>query len=278
MKIQNKVMVVTGGGNGIGRELVLALLTRGATVAAVDISDRALQETKTLAGSNENKLSTYVVDITNKEAVEALPGQIIAKHGVVDGIINNAGIIQPFVRLNDLGYDAITRVMDINFYGTLFMVKAFLPHLLQRPEAHIANISSMGGFLPVPGQTIYGASKATVKLLTEGLYSELLNSHVHVSVIFPGAIGTNIAVNSGVSIGSSSGSEQKKMKTLPADQAAEAIIDGMEQNKYRILVGPDAKLMDFHSRLVPKQAAELFINKWLRCYLPSLRTIIFAYY
>ncbi|HRD39265.1 MAG TPA: SDR family NAD(P)-dependent oxidoreductase, partial [Bacteroidia bacterium] len=71
--------------------------------------------------------------------------------------------------------------------------KSFLPHLLKRPEAHIVNISSMGGFLPVPGQSIYGATKAAVKLLTEGLRSELLDTNVRVTLIFPGAIGTNIA-------------------------------------------------------------------------------------
>ncbi len=268
MKIQNKVLVVTGGGSGIGRELVLGLLARGAKVAAVDLNERSLQETKTMAGENQLNLSTHLVNVTHKESVDALPDEVIAKHGAVDGIINNAGIIQPFVRLKDLGFDAIGRVMDVNFYGTLYMTKAFLPYLIQRPEAHIANISSMGGFLPVPGQTIYGASKAAVKLMTEGLYSELLNTHVHVSVIFPGAIGTNIAVNSGVSIGSSDGSEQKKMKALPANQAAAIMIDGIENNKYHILVGPDAKLMDFLSRMVPQRAAE-FIYKQMSSLLPA---------
>jgi short-subunit dehydrogenase len=268
MKVKNKVMVVTGGGNGIGRQLVLTLLARGAIVAAVDINNLALQETKMMAGDHQKNLSTYVVNITDREAVEALPEQIIARHGVVDGIINNAGIIQPFIRLKDLGYDAISRVMDINFFGTLYMIKSFLPYLIQRPEAHIANISSMGGFLPVPGQTIYGASKAAVKLLTEGLFSELLNTHVHVSAIFPGAIGTNIAVNSGVSIGSPDGPEQKKMKTLPVDQAARIMIDGIEKNKYHILVGPDSKLMDFLCRIVPQQAAE-FIYKQMSSLLPA---------
>jgi short-subunit dehydrogenase len=75
--------------------------------------------------------------------------------------------------VNELGYEAIERVMNVNFYGTLYMTKTFLPHLLTRPEAHVVNVSSMGGFLPVPGQVIYGASKAAVKLLTEGLHSEL---------------------------------------------------------------------------------------------------------
>ena len=198
MKVQNKVIVVTGGGNGIGRELVLNLLARGASVAAVDVNESALGETVKFAGDKKDKLSTHVVNITDKVAVAALPEQVIARHGAVDGLINNAGIIQPFVKVNELDFAAIERVMDVNFYGTLYMTKAFLPHFLKRPEAHITNLSSMGGFLPVPGQSVYGASKAAVKLLTEGLHSELLNTNVRVTVVFPGAIGTNIAANSGV--------------------------------------------------------------------------------
>src|SRR5688572_9968658 len=116
MKVQNKVIVVTGGGNGIGRELVLNLLSKGASVAAVDINEAALQETIELAGSQKDKLSTHIVDITNKDAVAALPEQVISRHRAVDGIINNAGIIQPFVRVNELDYAAIERVMNVNFY------------------------------------------------------------------------------------------------------------------------------------------------------------------
>jgi short-subunit dehydrogenase len=97
-----------------------------------------------------------------------------------------------------LPYDAIERVLNVNLYGVIYMTKAFLPHLLTRPEAHIVNVSSMGGFFPVPGQSLYGASKAAVKLLTEGLYSELIDTNVRVTAVFPGAIATNISQNSGL--------------------------------------------------------------------------------
>jgi NADP-dependent 3-hydroxy acid dehydrogenase YdfG len=190
MNTQGKIIVVTGAGNGMGREMSLHLVRKGAGVAAVDMSETGLQETVRLAGTNSHKISTHVVNITDKTAVDALPSQVQAVHGAVDGIINNAGIIQPFVRLKELPFEAIERVMNVNFYGTLYMIQAFLPHLLERPEAHIINMSSMGGFLPVPGQTIYGASKAAVKLLTEALHSELQGTPVRVTVVFSGAIGT----------------------------------------------------------------------------------------
>ncbi|MBI9052092.1 MAG: SDR family NAD(P)-dependent oxidoreductase [Anaerolineaceae bacterium] len=268
MKVNNKVIVVTGAGNGMGREMALNLLAKGAKVAAVDINEEAMQGTVALVGDKKSNISTHIVDITDKQAVEALPEEVIAKHGAVDAIINNAGIIQPFVRVKDLPFDAVERVLNINLYGTLYMVMAFLPYLLKRPVAHIANISSMGGFLPVPGQTIYGASKAAVKLLTEGLNSELKNTNVGVTVVFPGAIGTNIAANSGITIKGNTDSEESSFKSLSAVKAAEMIIDAIEKDKYRVLVGSDASFMDFLYRLNPKGAAG-FIYKQMKELLPD---------
>lgn len=268
MKIANKTFVVTGGGNGIGRELVLQLLGMGARVAAVDIDAKALEETKNLAGSQAGKLTLHALNITDRKAVEALPGSVLAAHGSVDGLINNAGIIQHFVRFNDLLMSEIERVMNINFYGTVNLTKAFLPHFLERPEAHIVNVSSMGGFLPVPGQTMYGASKAAVKLFTEGLHSELLDTNVGVTVVFPGAIGTNIAANSGIQV--MTGQEDAKYKTTSPVAAAAAIIAGIEKKKYRVLIGSDAKMMDFLTRLMPERAAKI-IYAQMKALLDSQR-------
>lgn len=268
MKLQDRIIAVTGGGNGLGRELVLNLLSRGASVAAVDINESALKETVERSGDKKNKITTHIVNVADKDSVEALPNQVISQHGAVDGLINNAGIIQPFVRLTDLDYEAIQRVMNINFFGTLYMTKAFLPHLLTRPEAHITNISSMGGFLPVPGQTIYGASKAAVKLLTEGLNSELLSTNVRVTVVFPGALRTNIAANSGVGFSQNTESAEGASRTLAPNKAAQIILDGIEQDRYRILVGSDAAFMDLITRLSPRRAAR-FIYRQMKSLLPE---------
>lgn len=160
--------------------------------------------------------------------------------------------------------------MNVNFYGALYMTKAFLPHFLARPEAHITNLSSMGGFMPVPGQSIYGAAKAAVKLFTEGLHSELLNTNVRVTVVFPGTIGTNIAANSGVTIsaGPENGNRQRSIKPLAPSKAAQIIIDGIEQDRYRILVGSDAAFMDFIYRVSPERAAN-YIFRQMQLLLPE---------
>jgi len=270
MNASNKTFVVTGGGNGMGRELVLLLLHKNARVAAIDIRQEALDETLNLAGAHKSRLSTHLVNITNKAEVEALPEKIIKLHGSIDGLINNAGIIQPFVKIKDLDYDAIDRVMQVNFFGMLYMTKTFLPYLLERPEAHIVNTSSMGGFLPVPGQSVYGASKAAVKLFTEGLNSELLETNVRVTIVFPGAIQTHIAENSGVggSLKMDENSKANSIKMLSAPIAAQRIVEAMEKNRYRVLVGSDAKFMDFIYRLNPKFAAK-FIFKQMKSLLPK---------
>lgn len=259
MTVQDKVFVVTGAGGGIGGQIVSVLLAHGAKVAAVDLKEEALQALKQSVGNSDN-LSVHAANITNRTAVEQLPQAVIAAHGSVDGLVNCAGIVQPFVKVNDLDYDAIERVMNVNFYGTLYMTKAFLPELLQRPEGYVANVSSMGGFLPVPGQSVYGASKAAVKLLTEGLYAELLNTNVHVSVIFPGATKTDITKNSGVKAPSAAGEDQN-FQMLSPQEAATIIVHGIQQNKPQIFTGKDSRTMNKLYRLNPVYATKLIAKR-----------------
>jgi short-subunit dehydrogenase len=205
---------------------------------------------------------TYTVNIADKEKVEALPNEVIKHYRAVDGIINNAGIIQHFIPVNDLGYDEINRVFNVNFFGTLFLTKAFLPHFLNRPEAHIVNISSMGGFIPFPGQTIYGAAKAALKLLTEGLYAELKKSNVKVTVIHPGAIATNITENSGLGKPKIDPDKPQSQMAMPASKAAEKIIAAIEKDKYRATIGKDAMILDLLYRFSPRMATN-FIGKMM---------------
>ena len=269
MKVTGKIWVVTGGGSGMGRALVLQLLRRGARVAAVDRNPAALAGTAEAVGSDESRLSTHVVDITDRPAVQQLPFQVIAVHGAVDGLINNAGIIQPFVPVADLDDATIERVLDVNLMGTLHMVQAFLPTLTSRPEAHLANVSSMGGFFPFPGQTLYGASKAAVRLLTEGLYAELLDTNVRVSVIFPGAVNTGISENSGIEMAATT--DPGKMRILSPDKAATIMIRGIERNRLHIYVGPDSRLMSLAIKVAPRPAIRL-VQQQMSKRLPTSHT------
>lgn len=269
MQTKDKVFVVTDAGNGIGREVALELLRRGDSVAGVDLRSESLAETAALATAGD-RFTQHELNIADQEAVELLPMQVAAQHGHVDGLLNVAGIIQKFVLFKELDLDEMRKVMDVNFWGTVYLNKAFIPHLTARPEASLVNVSSMGGFLPVPGQTVYGASKAAVKLLTEGIYAELRETSVATTIVFPGAIATNITGNSGVSSPGGAKSEEEakkeaessKLKPLPADEAAKIIADqAVEKGRFRVTVGKDATMLDTMARIAPQRATDLIAKK-----------------
>lgn len=192
-----------------------------------------------------------VLDITNKSKVDSLPDEIFKHFGVLYGIINNAGIIQKIISVNDLSSDQIEKIIQINLFGTINMTKAFLPFLLKCPEAHIVNISSLGGFMPFPKQTIYGTAKTGVKLFTEGLYVELKDTLVKVTLVQLGAVVTDIMKNSGIDQSQFEKKGDIKQMGLSASKAAALSIRAMEKNKYRVTVGKDAKILDILYRINP---------------------------
>ncbi|QCX28747.1 SDR family NAD(P)-dependent oxidoreductase [Nocardioides jishulii] len=261
MEINGKVIVVTGGGNGIGREVVLELLRRGARVAAVDLRAAALAETAALAGAGD-RLTSHEVDVSDAAAVERMANEVLAAHGTVDGLANVAGIIQKFVPFKDLDLDTMQKVVDVNLWGVVHTCRAFLPHLVQRPEASLVNVSSMGALVPVPGQSLYGASKAAVKLLTEGLYAELRTTSVAVTVVFPGAVSTGIADNSDAAVpGRDASNSDAAAKLTSAPDAGRMIVEAMEKGQPRLRIGSDATMLDRLSRLAPTRAIELVAKR-----------------
>lgn len=261
MQINGKTFVVTGGGNGIGREVVLGLLRGGACVAALDLSVDGLAETARLAGAGD-RLTTHDVNVADRAAVENVRDEVLAAHGQVDGLVNVAGIIQPFIKVVDLPFEQFERVMNVNFWGVAHTCKAFLPLLLERPAAALVNVSSMGALAPVPGQSVYGASKAAVKLFTEAMYAELLSTDVAVTVVFPGAVATDITGHSGVEV---PGREQKEAaaagKITSAPEAGRQIVEAIVKGTPRLCIGSDAKMLDRLSRLMPTRAGKMIAKK-----------------
>lgn len=252
MRIADRVFVVSGAGSGIGREVAREVLRRGGSVAAVDLNEASLRSLADEA-QVDDRLSLHPMNITDVAGVAGLPGDVIARHGTVDGLLSIAGIIQPFQPVTELARDAAERVMNVNFWGTYNLDTAFLPLLLQRPEACLLNVASMGALAPVPGQGVYGASKAAVKLLTECLYAELRDSTVRVTLVIPGAVGTNITANSGVEAPTmAAGSKAPPMMT--STEAARQIVDAVEKGEFRVLLGRDARMLDRLARVAPVRA------------------------
>ena len=244
MEIIGKNIIVTGAASGVGKELTKQMLKKGGLVAAVDI--------------NEDNLKTFVVDMGSLESIEKFRKDYKKEYSDVDIIINNAGIIQPFVKVEDLDEKVINKVMNVNFFGPVHLIRYFMEDLTKdKTEQYIVNVSSMGGFFPFPGQTIYGASKAALKLFTEGLYAELEKTNVRVMIVLPGAMNTNITKNSNVSVDTSNAGN---FKMLEAYDAAYQIIDGIEKNKFKLFLGNDAKFLRFLYKINSKWAIS-FINK-----------------
>lgn len=259
MDLAGKVLVVTGAGNGIGRQVAVELLRRGARVAGVDLSEAGLAETAAMVNAGD-RLSLHAVNITDRDAVVALPDAVRKAHGVIDGLVHVAGIVQRFVPVAELTFDDIDRVLTVNLGGTVNMNKVFLSELLARPAAALVNVSSMGGLVPFPGQTAYGASKGAVKLWTEGLQAELADSNVAVTVVFPGAIATDIVRNSDAGTASAAAGDAPIRMTSPED-AARQIVDAIASGAPRVRIGRDARLLDRLVRLMPTKAIRLIAKK-----------------
>jgi NAD(P)-dependent dehydrogenase (short-subunit alcohol dehydrogenase family) len=248
-----KVAVVTGAGSGIGRALVLGLLAEGASVAASDIDEVGLRETAAKAGAGE-RLRTHRLDVADRDAVYAHAERVVADFGGVDLVFNNAGVaLKGSVRqMTDAD---LTWVMDIDFWGVVHGTRAFLPHLVSRGGGHIVNVSSVFGLIGVPTQSAYNAAKFAVRGFTEALRQEMQaeKTGIGVSCVHPGGIKTNIARN-----GRTSDPEEMKSfgKSLDAvamttpKKAARTILNGVRRDKARILVGPDAYLLDALPRLL----------------------------
>ena len=259
--LKGKVIAVTGAGSGIGRALALGLARRGATVALADKDAAGLSETARLLGNYPH--SSRAFDVTDHAALKGWIDGAAAEFGGLDGIINNAGlsVVAPFADCPKADFD---RVMAVNFDAVVEGCRQALPHVKARAAAKgsgwIVNISSVFGMMGYPTQSAYNASKYAVRGLTEALHLELQVTDPNVSVIrvHPGGVGTNVARNSkviahmpGTPEGLDSAAEfEKAVRTTP-DEAAETIIRGMEKGQHRVLIGPDARFIDWMVRIFP---------------------------
>lgn len=256
MELNKKNIIITGAASGLGKELTKQMIEKGNNVAALDINENNLEMLK--KELNTKKLKTYVVDMGSNESIKKFADEYRSEFDV-DIIINNAGIIQPFVKVEKLDDNTINKVMNINFFGPVNLIRYLMHDLTKdRKKQYIVNISSMGGFFPFPGQTIYGASKAALKIFTEGLYAELEKTNVKVMIVLPGAMNTNITKNSNVEV--KTDSENNNFKLLEADDAANKIIKAIEKDKFKLFLGNDSKFLKMLYKINSKLAIS-FINK-----------------
>jgi hypothetical protein len=253
--INGKVAVVTGAGSGIGRALAYDLARRGAKLAISDVDLAGLEQTAKHAQVIGAVVHQQFLDVTDRAAVLAYADTVAAHYGVVNIVINNAGIAFSG-DIEEMTFEQIERVMDVDFWGVVNGTKAFLPHLIASGAGHVVNISSLFGLLSMPSQGAYNAAKFAVRGFTEALREEMIvNGHpVEVTCVHPGGIKTAIARNAGAVAGRDAAAgaalfDAKLAKTSP-ESAAKTILRAVIGNRPRSVVGLDAKALDLLVRLI----------------------------
>lgn len=256
-----KVAAITGAGSGIGRALALHLARENCDLALSDINAAGLEESARLARDLGVQVTTAVVDVANREAVEAWADQTAKDHGKVNMIFNNAGVALGS-SVEGTSYENFEWLLNINLWGVIYGTKAFLPHLKKSGDGHVINVSSLFGLVGIPGQSVYNTAKFAVRGFTESLRQEMDIERCNVSVlcVHPGGIKTNINASARMdsSIKSLVGSDseetrqsfEKLLKTTP-DDAADTILKAVRRKSRRVLVGSDAKALDLLQRFFP---------------------------
>jgi short-subunit dehydrogenase len=254
--IKGGTAVITGAASGIGAALAANLARRGMDLALADRNADGLAAAAAVARAAGVKVTEHILDVTDVAALAALPEAVLAAHGKVTVLVNNAGValIGDFdqVSLTDFAW-----LMDINFWAPVRLTKAFMYALRQEKAAHIVNISSVFGIIAPPGQAAYCAAKFAIRGFSESLRHELAETNVSLTVVHPGGIRTAIADSARLSQGinpeearAATAEFNKFLKTSPED-AAEVIAEAILHRKPRLLIGRDARMIEIIQRIFP---------------------------
>lgn len=275
----DKVVVITGAGSGIGRALALNFAAKGAVLALSDVDESGLAETVDLVkGAGAREVRSDRLDVADRAGFTAYADAVVSQFGRVNVVINNAGVALAGDLL-DLEYDDIDWIIGINFWGVVHGTKAFLPHLIASGEGHLVNLSSLFGLISMPGQSMYNASKYAVRGMTEAIREEMLiaGHPVGVTAVHPGGIKTAIARNSRVSAKEDKEATaklfDKKLAKMTPERAAEIIVKGIEKNQARVLVGLDAHALHHFAKLTGSRYQDV-VAKASKRVLPPKTTIV----
>jgi butyryl-CoA dehydrogenase len=249
---KDKIIVITGAGSGMGRSMAIQLAAAGAKVLLSDRNGASLSETKGLIEATGGSVHTYIVDVSVKQQVYAFAAEVLREYQYIDVLINNAGIAIGEATIGEIPLEDFELLININMWGVIHHTRAFLDVLVGRPEAAIANISSVFGLMGIPSQIPYCTSKYAVRGFTEALRMELSGTNVAVTCVHPGGIDTGIVAN-GIHYHDKEKivKQFKKMVMTSADKAAGIIIRAIQKKSKRVMVGPDAKFIRFLTQLSP---------------------------
>jgi hypothetical protein len=255
-EFQGKVAVITGAGSGLGRAIALQLNQAGAHLALCDLNMQGLEETRASLPDQRTRCSLHTVDVSDLEAMQQFGDAVLQAHGQVDLLVNNAGITLTPKRFTEIPHEQFVKVINVNQWGVYNGIRVFLPHLQQRPEASIVNISSLAGLVGLYGYSPYAMSKFAVRAISEALQMELAGSNVAVLSVHPGGVRTNIIKNAPdleASNQSAAHDAFTKAATLTAEQAASQILKAVRKKRNYLVIGNDAKLVLLIRNLFPNR-------------------------
>jgi NAD(P)-dependent dehydrogenase (short-subunit alcohol dehydrogenase family) len=259
---ENKVVVITGAGSGIGRALTVAFKKLGAKLAINDNNENALLETVDMVGGPET-VFYQAFNAADKVAFYEFAEDVVEHFGRVDVVINNAGVAIFKLTASEISIADYEWIIGINLWGMMYGSLAFLPHLRKQTESSIVNLSSVFGITGFPNQAAYCTTKFGIRGFTESLALEerMQKTGVTVTSVHPGGIKTNIARNARYAQTDEIATKEfeKSFITTP-EKAAQTIIRGIQRKKTRVLVGRDAKLLYLLTRLSPKFVAWYLIR------------------
>jgi NADP-dependent 3-hydroxy acid dehydrogenase YdfG len=264
--LQGKAVVITGAASGIGRELALQAAAAGGVLALSDWDEAGLEETARLvrAGTGAG-LRTDVLDVRDRAAVQRYAAAVRRWAGRVDVVVNNAGVAL-HGEVQEMSYDDLAWVMDIDFWGVVHGSKEFLPYLVESGDGHLVNMSSLFGLMSTAGQSAYNAAKFAVRGFTEALRQEMViaGHPVQVTCVHPGGVRTAIARNARTTASHDPAVVARHFDTrlarTPAARAAEVVWAGALAGRPRVLVGTDARLLDLAVRLLGSRYQDLLIG------------------
>ncbi|MBV0920347.1 SDR family NAD(P)-dependent oxidoreductase [Mycobacteroides chelonae] len=258
-----KVAVVTGAGSGIGRALAIELARSGAKVAISDVDIEGLSETERQVQALGAEVRADLLNVVEREAFLLYANSVTRQFSKVNQIFNNAGVAYA----GDVGvspFKDMERIFDVDFWGVVNGTKAFLPHLIASGDGHVINVSSLFGLLSLPGQSAYNAAKFAVRGFTESLRQEMIigKKPVAVTCVHPGGIKTAIARNAtvaeGIDVRAAAAVFDKYLAITSPETAARIILTAVRKKKPRVLVGPDAKVLDLLTRVIGARYQDLF--------------------
>jgi short-subunit dehydrogenase len=249
--LKDKVAVVTGGSSGIGRAIALELASCGCRLAVVGTSRARIDDTLALMPVGVESRG-YVCDVSDRVAVVHLADAVEKDFGEIHITVNNAGITSS-VPFAEFDMDLFDRIIQVNFFGVVNCCHAFLPRLQAAGVGHIVNMSSMLGFVGVPNQSAYVATKFAIRGFTESLWAELYATDIAVTGIYPGTIQSEILQRATFSDDLEKQAMMKMMDRfgIPASDVARKTVEAIKRCSREVIIGRDAKALIGLNRLHP---------------------------